>query len=405
MDDSAKVLESIHKVEHLRFTVINSENKVTHTDHVAAEKRVIESPIVEELLTICRERKTPKIMVNKFMLATAGLFVEKTKEVVILGPVFLGTKSEQVLQAELLKFYENQQEMRQIVNDLLGLHSMKQSKLISIIRFLFFYFNGNLLDLSDTELFEEVKGSDSETNLVSVEQENIYNQSIYKKMSVYEGYLQERKIMEAIQKGDKARILSITRNESGAQAGEMSREDAVIRQRKNEFICACTLATRAAIQGGMNVEKAYLLGNYHIRKIEDISYLEQISKSVVKMFLDFTIRVENLADKKKYSALINSSIQYINNHIEEAISIQKMADTIGVSKNHLLSKFKDETNTSIVDYIKIIKVSEAKLLLRYGYMEISEISEYFSFSSQSYFTLVFKELTGLTPKKYRDSHR
>lgn len=57
---------------------------------------------------------------------------------------------------------------------------------------------------------------------------------------------------------------------------------------------------------------------------------------------------------------------------------------------------------SVKDYIKDAKIRRAKIMLKAG-ISISEVTDTLHFSSQSYFTETFRNLTGITPAEYRDS--
>ena len=58
---------------------------------------------------------------------------------------------------------------------------------------------------------------------------------------------------------------------------------------------------------------------------------------------------------------------------------------LSVSKEYLSKRFKKATNTTIPDYINRQKITESKRLLRFTNKSLSDISEFLSYSSQSYF--------------------
>ena len=55
-----------------------------------------------------------------------------------------------------------------------------------------------------------------------------------------------------------------------------------------------------------------------------------------------------------------------------------------------------------VEFIQAQRIEEAKNLLRFSERRIAEISSHLAFSTQSYFTSVFRRHTGMTPKQYRE---
>ena len=96
------------------------------------------------------------------------------------------------------------------------------------------------------------------------------------------------------------------------------------------------------------------------------------------------------------------SKEYIYAHIKERITIEEIADELGVSPSYLSRLFKKETGDSVSAYIRAQKIEMAKNMLRYSDYALSDIANRLSFSSQSHFIQQFKEQTGMTPKKYRD---
>jgi len=70
----------------------------------------------------------------------------------------------------------------------------------------------------------------------------------------------------------------------------------------------------------------------------------------------------------------------------------------------LLQLFRKETNIPIREYIQRERIKEAKKLITYTDLPLSEISSRLCFTDQSYFTKLFKKQVGVTPiqyKKYR----
>jgi AraC-like DNA-binding protein len=69
--------------------------------------------------------------------------------------------------------------------------------------------------------------------------------------------------------------------------------------------------------------------------------------------------------------------------------------------SYLCNHFKKETGKTITEYINELKVRESKRLLKNSKLSLIEISTRLGFSSQSYFHIVFKKHTGITPQEFR----
>jgi AraC-like DNA-binding protein len=67
----------------------------------------------------------------------------------------------------------------------------------------------------------------------------------------------------------------------------------------------------------------------------------------------------------------------------------------------MMRRFREELGIHIGTFITRCKLEEAKILLTYSDKSLADISNYFCFSSQSYFQNVFKKQYGITPMQYR----
>ena len=121
--------------------------------------------------------------------------------------------------------------------------------------------------------------------------------------------------------------------------------------------------------------------------------------------IDFTKRVSEAKIPSGMPVDIFKAIQYISNLVNNNISVEEIADYLGMERSTLSKKFKRELGFNISAFIMRKKLEEAKSLLHYSDRSISEISEYLCFSSQSYFQNVFKKKYGMTPVQYRTSAR
>lgn len=90
--------------------------------------------------------------------------------------------------------------------------------------------------------------------------------------------------------------------------------------------------------------------------------------------------------------------------MKERITVEQLASEFGISTSYLSRLFKKEVGVSVSTYVKNKKIEVAKDLLKFSDYSMIEIANHLSFSSQSHFIQQFKEVVGITPKKYRDMH-
>ena len=99
-------------------------------------------------------------------------------------------------------------------------------------------------------------------------------------------------------------------------------------------------------------------------------------------------------------AMIKETIDYINSHITEEISVQKLSGQIGYNPDYLCRKFKSITGFSLQHYIKARQISLAKKLLREG-RSAYDVCFMTGFNNYSNFSRTFKNYENLSPKKYQ----
>ncbi|MNI59062.1 HTH-type transcriptional activator Btr [compost metagenome] len=92
---------------------------------------------------------------------------------------------------------------------------------------------------------------------------------------------------------------------------------------------------------------------------------------------------------------------YIFNHLYEELTLSKLAGVAGLNASYLSQLFKKETGLAVSDYIQRERIEEAKRLMEWPGISLSDIATRLHFNDQSYFTKVFKKYTGITPKQFR----
>ena len=93
--------------------------------------------------------------------------------------------------------------------------------------------------------------------------------------------------------------------------------------------------------------------------------------------------------------------QYISNHYKENITLDLLSEKTFMNKFYMVHAFKQYKGISPINYLIQLRVTKAKELLATTDRSIAQISDDCGFSSQSYFSQVFKKETHMTPNEYR----
>ncbi|WP_160719695.1 helix-turn-helix domain-containing protein [Bacillus sp. USDA818B3_A] len=176
-----------------------------------------------------------------------------------------------------------------------------------------------------------------------------------------------------------------------------------LRQWKNIFIVSVTLASRAAIRGGLSSSIARQLSDIYIQQVERLSDIEDVKSLSTQAIMDYTNRVANLIVPLSADNVIHQVIQFVRDNTNKHITVSDVAEHVGFTRSYLSRKVKKELGIELSAFIRRSKLEEAKDLLTFSNKTISEISNYLYFSSQSHFQTAFKEEYGITPNAFRKS--
>lgn len=151
---------------------------------------------------------------------------------------------------------------------------------------------------------------------------------------------------------------------------------------------------------------------HDIKKIISIASSDRNHKSVLSKLATQQLiinlmqtKFRNLILKSTYSDSNNQlflAVDYIRKNVEKTLNIDEIASVAYMSKQSFFRHFKNEIGQTPNDFILKEKINKAKLLLKKDFgRSITDIAYSLSFSSTSYFIQIFKKITGITPKKYR----
>lgn len=213
-------------------------------------------------------------------------------------------------------------------------------------------------------------------------------------------YKYEQLLFLLIKEGDQNKLLDFLYSPPSGEKGTLSKRSP-LRHFKNEFIYACTIAYRAAIDGGVNSEVAYALSVQYTQHMEELKNVQDVQDLRLKMFLDFTNMSYIAKNKPLYSKCITKCQNFIFSHIYEDITLSQLSKAVNLNPNYLSGLFKKEVGMTISNYIQKERIEEAKKLLILTDNSLSEICTLLNFGAQSYFSTIFKRFTGVTPKEYK----
>jgi AraC family transcriptional regulator len=94
-------------------------------------------------------------------------------------------------------------------------------------------------------------------------------------------------------------------------------------------------------------------------------------------------------------------LEYINEHLNQDIKLADLAALLSMSQFHFSHLFKHSLGTSPHQYLLQQRVERAKQLLKQTDRSIMDVALECGFNSHSHLSKQFRQLTGMTPKAYR----
>lgn len=105
------------------------------------------------------------------------------------------------------------------------------------------------------------------------------------------------------------------------------------------------------------------------------------------------------------SRTLGHFVSYIDAHLRIAPTLCDMAGIAGLSPSHFARKFRQSAGLSLQRFINYRRIQTSLGLLKDHSIPLAHVAFELGFSSQSHFTRLFSDLTGMTPAKYRNQFR
>lgn len=209
----------------------------------------------------------------------------------------------------------------------------------------------------------------------------------------------EYNIYISIKNGDETALASAIDKyfDYGFVIGRMS--DDSMRQIKFWTVSTIAVAIHYAILGGLDETDAFNLSDEYLRTADTFKTMEECIDYLKDKALELTHLVALSSKKDNYSPAVRKCIHYIHIHLHEKMTIEKLAQEVGLSRDYLSTLFKKETGVTLHSYITDCRLEAALPMLRQG-VDCDYISYNLGFCSQSHFIKCFKTKYGQSPAKY-----
>lgn len=111
-------------------------------------------------------------------------------------------------------------------------------------------------------------------------------------------------------------------------------------------------------------------------------------------------RYTSTGSEQNLESRLVSTIQYIDEHYADEISVQKLASMAGIRPALYTTMFRERTGHKPLDYINHVRIQHAKEWLRKTEEPLRDIASRVGFKDEYYFSRRFRQITGLSPRQY-----
>lgn len=132
----------------------------------------------------------------------------------------------------------------------------------------------------------------------------------------------------------------------------------------------------------------------------DLEELFRIVQKYQKCILDAVLK----STMGTMEVLMGKAVVYMENHYKEKLSLEEVANYVGLSQYYFSNLFKKTKGVKFSSYLNEVRIDEAKKMLRNPKITIAKICEEVGFNDQPYFSKNFKKYTGMTVTEYRENY-
>lgn len=135
-----------------------------------------------------------------------------------------------------------------------------------------------------------------------------------------------------------------------------------------------------------------------IRRCDSHSAIQTLLREIVDVYSGMIRR----GSRRRYSNLIRSCLEHIDQHYQEPLTVTGEAERLAVAQSYLSHRFVQEMGCNFTAYVNSVRIRYACILLERLQLPIQQVAEKVGFASANYFARVFRQQMGMTPRQYRE---
>ncbi len=151
------------------------------------------------------------------------------------------------------------------------------------------------------------------------------------------------------------------------------------------------------------IRQIYCAHKKSLKPKPDFAHVATLVSPLVHSFKLLYLYTEDhrLCVYDRKSAVYQQLVAFLSTHYPQRLTLESISDELHYSIPYLCRIFKEKNGNSIMQYVQDLRIKRAKLLLTHTDQSVMEISQSVGFDCSNYFTTVFKQTTGVSPRAYR----
>lgn len=146
-----------------------------------------------------------------------------------------------------------------------------------------------------------------------------------------------------------------------------------------------------------------LLGIYEARGNDFTHSVEMTGRLYQTLSLFMKQAESSAAALNTAGSYVQKGISYISSNYSYSISVEDIADYVGVSRSHLYRSFEAVLNQSPKSYLTQFRLKQACYLLEHSALSVTAVANSVGFDNSLHFSKTFHQHKGMSPRDYRNS--
>ena len=221
--------------------------------------------------------------------------------------------------------------------------------------------------------------------------------------SIYRRYEAENQFLRCIENGDTDNVMIAYQNMNLSGLSNNRYINAVYQEPAVGMGMLRALCRKAAEAGGAPLVEINEITQRSVQRMVAHPSLNDMMAIMNDTIMELTAAVRDSKQQyRNYSPSIRKAAEYLRRNYSQKVSLDDLADHVGMSSAHLSRLFKKEAGMTVTDYLSNLRCIEASRLLRESQHSIQDIAAYVGYMDNNYFVKVFKKQFGMTPSEYRN---